>query len=90
MEKIIPLARLESLKKYTLAGGTSPGTFTMDPRDKLQISISPESAVFNKDTLQYQIWPNWNCKSTVDLIRIAQLTQSSSVNSTVRIFLVRN
>ena len=26
----IPLARLESLKKYTLAGGTSPGTFTME------------------------------------------------------------
>ena len=26
----IPLARLEGLKKHTLAGGTSPGTFTME------------------------------------------------------------
>ena len=30
LAKSIPLARLESLKKYTLAGGTSPATFTME------------------------------------------------------------
>ena len=30
LAKSIPLARLEGLKKHTLAGGTSPGTFTME------------------------------------------------------------
>ena len=30
LAKSIPLARLEGLKKHTLVGGTSPGTFTME------------------------------------------------------------
>ena len=30
LAKSIPLARQEGLKKHTLAGGTSPGTFTME------------------------------------------------------------
>ena len=30
LAKSIPLARLEGLQKHTLAGGTSPGTFTME------------------------------------------------------------
>ena len=43
LAKSIPLARLEGLKKHTLAGGTSPGTFTTEepppPRAKVTAKI---------------------------------------------------
>ena len=58
LAKSIPLARLEGLKKHTLAGGTSPGTFTMEepppPRGfAVQIRILPcFSAAFPFDSIE--------------------------------------
>ena len=55
LAKSIPLARLEGLIKHTLAGGTSPGTFTMEEPPPPPVDRRPkieDEDAYNKYSIQ--------------------------------------